>query len=79
MTDPRTARIASIAEQLQALEPFEPLAVRDARRAHERAVAELAQQERLGAPARIVDAIRYRVARTADLIEHRQRQALVGV
>jgi len=79
MTHPRTDRIAALAATLQALPPVEPVGVRHARRAHELAVAELEQQQRLGAPARIVDAIRYRVARTAELVETRQRQALATV
>jgi hypothetical protein len=74
-TDPRTDRIADLAAALHTLQPLEPLAVRHARRAHDHARRDLEQQLRLGAPARILDALRYRVERTADLLTERWQQA----
>jgi hypothetical protein len=74
MTCPRTDRIADLAAALDQLPAVEPLAVRHARRAHDHARRDLEQQLRLGAPARIVDALRYRVERTADLLAERWQQ-----
>lgn len=76
MTCPRTTRIADLAAALDRLPAVEPLAVRHARRAHHAARADLEQQLRLGAPQRIVDALRYRVERTGDLLAQRWQQAL---
>ncbi|MFL5913913.1 MAG: hypothetical protein ACJ768_25535 [Gaiellaceae bacterium] len=76
MTDPRTDRIADLAAALTALPPVEPLPVRLARRAHQAARADLAAQLAAGAPQRIVDALRYRVERTADLLDQRWAQTL---
>jgi hypothetical protein len=74
--DPRTDRIAALAEQLTALQPLEPAAVRLARRAHEHARRDLRASIARRAEQRIVDAARYRVQRTADLLDQRWAQAL---
>jgi hypothetical protein len=74
--DPRTDRIAALAEQLTALAPLEPRAVRLARRAHDAARRDLRASIARRAEQRIVDAARYRVQRTADLLEQRWAQAI---
>jgi hypothetical protein len=78
MHSPRTARIVELAEQLTALAPLEPRAVRLARRAHDMARRDLAACEDRGDAPGIVDAMRYRVQRTADLIEQRRAQTVTG-
>jgi hypothetical protein len=74
--DPRTDRIATLAEQLTALQPLEPAAVRLARRAHEHARRDLRASIARRDPERIVSAMRYRAERTADLLQRRWAQAL---
>ena len=78
MTDPRTDRIATIAARLHALTPLEPVGVRLARRALQNAQRDLHDQLRRGAPGPIVDATRYRVQRTHDLLEARWHDAAVS-
>jgi hypothetical protein len=78
MTDPRTARIAALAERLTGLQPLEPVTVRLARRALESAQRDLHTQMSRRADARIVDATRYRVQRAHDLLEARWHDAALG-
>jgi hypothetical protein len=74
--DPRTDRIATLAEQLTALQPLEPRTVRLARRAHDAARRDLRASIARRDPERIVSAMRYRAERTADLLHQRWAQAL---
>lgn len=79
MTDPRTDRIAAIAARLDQLQPLEPVGVRLARAALERAQAELHTHLRAGAPLEVVEATRERVRRCHDLLEQRWHDAAVTV
>jgi hypothetical protein len=78
MSDPRTDRIAAIAARLEALAPLEPLAVRLARRAHELARVQLHERQAAAAPHEQVEALRYRVLRTHDVLEQRWHDAALG-
>lgn len=79
MTDPRTDRIAAIAARLDQLQPLEPIGVRLARGALERAQRELHAHLRRRAPQDVVDACRERVRRCHDLLEQRWHDAATAV
>lgn len=72
MAHPRTAAIADLAEQLEALDPP---AVRIARVRARVARDDLASLVRRGAPGAIVQAYRYRADRAADLLADAWRDA----
>lgn len=73
MPDPRTERIAELAEQLTALDPP---AVRIARQRVERARADLHGLLRGRAAAHVVDAHRYRLERARDALTAAWRAGL---
>ena len=79
MTDPRTDRIAAIAARLDELAPLEPIGVRLARGALQRAQHELHGHLRRGMPQHVVDAARERVRRCHDLLEQRWHDAALTV
>ena len=78
MTDPRTDRIALLAERLDQLQPLEPIGVRLARRALERAQRELHTHLRAGAALDVIEATRERVRRCHDLLEQRWHDAALS-
>jgi hypothetical protein len=75
VTDPRTDRIAALAETMTALEPP---AVRLARVRLTCARRDLATLLRHGSPSRLVHAARYRVDRAQTQLEEAWRDALHG-
>jgi hypothetical protein len=79
MTDPRTDRIAAIARRLDELAPLEPIGVRLARQALERAQNELHMHLRRGMAQDVVEATRERVRRCHDLLEARWHDAAASV
>lgn len=75
MSDPRTERLATIFARLDELADLEPLGVRLARRALQRAQDELHTHLRARATSDVVEATRERVRRCHDLLEQRWHDA----